>query len=170
MKTRQITFQTMESLIARTEEVGNCMEWQGYVGNGSPQVSHGGKIITVRKLMRELQGKPTSKGIFTGTTCGNPLCVNPSHMVDRDMRQHSRMMTSRIDYNSPVRTAKLQRSAAGRRKITDEGIAAALTDPRSCKEVAEDHGVHKSLISRIRRGQAHRQVNASTNPFSGLMR
>lgn len=170
MNTKPITAQTMESLLARTEEVGECMEWQGYVGNGSPQVSHNGKITTVRKLMRELQGKPTGQGIFTGVKCGNPLCVNPAHLVDRTMKQHGQMMASRIDYTSPVRVAKLQRAAAGRRKISAEGIAAARTDPRSCEKVAEDHGVHKSLIARIRRGQAHRQVNASINPFAGLMR
>lgn len=170
MNTKPITTQTMESLLARTEEVGECMEWQGYVGNGSPQVSHNGRMTTVRKLMRELQGKPAGKGVFAGVNCGNPLCINPAHVIDRNMRQHGQMMASRIDYTSPMRTVKLQRAAAGRRKITDEGIAAALTDPRSCEAVAADHGVHKSLIARIRRGQAHRQVNASINPFAGLMR
>lgn len=170
MNTKPITAQTIESLLARTEEVGECMEWQGYVGNGSPQVSHNGRVTTVRKLMRELQGKPTGKGVFTGVNCGNPLCVNPDHLVDRNMRQHGQMMASRIDYTSPVRTAKLQRAAAGRRKISAEGIAIALSDPRPAAQLAPELGVHRSLIARIRRGQAHRQVNASINPFAGLMR
>lgn len=170
MNTKPIATQTMESLLARTEEVGECLEWQGYVANKSPQVSHNGKMTTVRKLMRVLQGRPAGNGVFTGVKCGNPLCVNPAHLVDRNMRQHGQMMASKIDFDCPVRTAKLQRAAAGRRKITDEGIAAALTDPRSCEAVAQDHGVHKSLIARIRRGKAHRQVNATINPFAGLMR
>ena len=170
MNTKPITTQTIESLLARTEEVGECMEWQGYVGNGSPQVSHNGKITTVRKLMRQLQGVPLVKGSSVGTRCGNPLCVNPDHLIERNARQHAQMMASKIDFRSPVRTAKLQRAAAGRRKISAEGIAIALSDPRPAAQLAPELGVHRSLIARIRRGQAHRQVNASINPFAGLMR
>lgn len=124
----------------------------------------------MRKLIRELQGQPTGRGIFTSVKCGNPLCVNPDHLIDRNMRQHAKMMASKIDYDSPVRTAKLQKLAAGRKKISDEGIHAARTDPRSCREVAEEFGVTKSLIARIRAGKAHRQVNAQSNFFAGLMR
>ena len=170
MNKRKITFHTLETIMQRTQEVGDCVEWQGYVANRSPQVSHGGKITTVRKLIRELQGRPTPMGVFVSATCGNHLCVNPAHLIDRTMSQHAKMMSSKIDYDAPVRIAKLQKSAAGRRKISDEGVAAALSDPRSSRAVADEHGVHKSLIARIRRGQAHRQLNAKTNFFAGLMR
>lgn len=170
MNTKQRAKHTIDSLLARTVEVGDCMEWQGYTANNSPQVSKNGKMITVRKLIRQLQGVEVAKGTFTSAKCGNPKCVNPEHFTDRTMKQHAKFMSGRIDFQSPIRIAKLQKSAQPRRKISVEGVAAALGDQRSCAAVADEFGVHKSLISKIRRGVAHRQVSSSVNPFAGLMR
>jgi hypothetical protein len=167
---RKMTFHTLESLMARTEEVGDCKEWQGYFANASPGVKHGGKMTTVRKLIRILQGKERPPGTMTSVSCGNHRCVHPDHLIDRDATAHARVMASNVDYASPTRTAKLQKKAEPRRKISDEGVQAALGDPRTCQAVADAHGVSKSLISKIRRGQSHRQTNAAANPWAGLMR
>lgn len=168
--TTRIRNHTIETLLARTIEVGECMEWQGYYGRNCPQVKHGGKLRTVRRVIRELQGREMKKGMFVSTSCGNPKRINPEHLIDRNARQHSQAMSSKVNYLSPTRVAKLQKSAEPRRKISDAGVQAALCDPRTCEIVAAEHGVHKSLISKIRRGEAHRQFNAATNPWAGLMR
>jgi hypothetical protein len=161
---------TLETILARTDEVGDCMEWQGIMHNGTPQIRIDRKLRTVRRVIREMQGKPASPMMFLATSCGNPKCVHPDHIMDRTMNQHMRAMGKLIKHNHPVRIAKLQAAKAAERKIDAEGLALVLTDPRRAQDVADELSVSKSLVTRIRRGEAYRQVSASANPFAGLMR
>ncbi len=50
------------------------------------------------------------------------------------------------------------------------GLAIIRTDDRKAEDVARELGVSKSLVKKIRRGEAYREVNAAINPFAGLMR
>ena len=165
--TREIKKHTLETLLARTVEVGECYEWQGYVKNGTPQVSHGGKMMTVRRLMHELQGKSV-KGYFLSPGCDNPLCVNPAHTVVRTTAAHLRRMNKNVNKGGLMRVARLQHAARGRRKLTDEQVIQIRVDPRPSRAVAAEHGVSKALVCSIRRGDARRLI--ATNPFAGLMR
>lgn len=166
---RKKTVHSIESLMARTEEVGNCIEWQGYFQNNNPYVQHGDRFLAVRKLIMELLGNEMQGRVFYGTKCGNSACVNPEHIAARGMKEHSRHMVKNMDYNNPVRVAKLQIAAKARRVLDDDQVMDAIMDPRNCKEVAEELGVSKSLISKIRRGKSNRMALAKNNPFWGLM-
>ena len=143
MNTKPKTYHTIESLMARTEEVGNCIEWQGYFQNKAPYVQHGERFLSVRKLIKELLDGSSSEKLSYGTICGNHRCVNPDHISARNVLQHMRHMTSKVDYNDPVRIVKLQKSAQGRRVMTDEQVFQAFSDPRTCAEIAAELGVSK---------------------------
>lgn len=165
--TRVITQHTIESLMARTVEVGDCNEWLGYIANDTPQVSHGGKMMTVRRLMHELQGK-SADGYYLSTSCGNPRCVSPEHAIVRTSAAHLKLMNRRVDHGGLLRVIKLQNGAKWRRKLTDEQVQQIRNDPRPSRAVAAEHGVSKGLVCLIRAGKAHRAISA--NPFAGLMK
>ena len=165
--TRVITQHTIESLMARTVEVGECNEWLGYIANDTPQVSHGGKMMTVRRLIHELQGKPVS-GYYLSTSCSNPRCISPAHTVIRTSAAHLKRMNQCVDPNGTMRVIKLQQAAKGRRKLTDAQVDQIRIDPRPSRAVAAEHGVSKGLVCLIRAGKAHRLFAA--NPFAGLMK
>lgn len=124
----------------------------------------------VRRFLLELLGRPARPGSFVSTTCGNPLCVKPEHIIERSMSHHMRRASKLVNHASPVRIAKLQKHAAVRGILSKDDVMKILNDPRIAREVAEEIGCSKSLVTRVRRGQAYRQVNASMNPFAGLMR
>src|SRR5687767_8625125 len=91
MNTKPVAVQTMESLLARTVEEGECLIWRGYVANKTPQVAHNGKMVTVRRLMLQLQGKDPKD--YCASSCGDPLCVAPHHIVSRSKSLHLKRMT-----------------------------------------------------------------------------
>lgn len=160
---------TLETILARTDEVGECLEWQGIMNNKTPQVRIDGKLLTVRRFIRDLQGKPASANVFLVPSCGNQKCVHPDHIMDRTRAKHMQVMGKLVQHNHPVRVAKLQKAKASERVLDDNGLAVVLTDPRRAQDVADELRVSKSLVNRIRKGTAYRQVSAATNPFSGLM-
>lgn len=161
---------TIESLMARTIEIGDCMEWTGYCQNETPFVVSGGVKWMVRRLVKHLQGRPLYPGVHFGTHCGNPKCVNPDHIAERRKADHMRLMAKNVDHNHPIRIAKLQKAAESRRVLSDESLAMIRSDDRNDRIVAADFGVSKSLINKIRQNKSRKIVNASINPFAGLMR
>lgn len=166
---RKKTLHTVESLLARSEEVGNCIEWQRYFQNGTPYVQHGDKLVAVRALMMELLGNVYQERMFFGVNCGNKACINPEHIVARSMKTHAKHMANNADHNSPIRIAKLQKAAAKRRVLTDDQVMDVLMDQRTCKNIAQELGVSSSLIAKIKRGESNRMAIAKNNPFWGLM-
>lgn len=163
------TIHTIESLLARTIEVGTCMEWTGYFRNKTPSVFHNGKIHGVRRVIRELQNKKMIEGLFFGCTCNNPRCVNPDHIAARNQKTHVQQMSKKVDYMNPRRLLKLTASAQVRRKLTDEQLHIILTSDKPRRELGAEFSVHPSLISRIRQGKAHRMSAARNNPFFRLI-
>lgn len=167
---RPTVTQTLETILARTDEVGDCLEWQGMNKNGTPLIRIARKMHTVRRVIREMLGIPAAEGNYLAASCANPKCVNPEHIIERTRAQHMKRIASMVDHNHPIRIAKLQKSKAHKRVVSDEGLAIILNDNRKSEDVARELGVSKSLVKKIRRGEAYRQVSAAVNPFAGLMR
>jgi hypothetical protein len=160
---------TLETILARTDAVGQCLEWQGIMSHGTPQIRIDRKLLSVRRVIRDLQGNPATVDVFLAPSCCNSKCVHPEHIMDRSTAKHMQVMGKLVKHNHPVRIAKLQKAKASERALDDEGLAVVLSDPRRAQDVADELRVSKSLVNRIRRGTAYRQVSASKNPFSGLI-
>lgn len=172
---KPITNHTVESLMANTIEVGDCLEWQGYFATDkyTPYVCHGGKMVAVRKLLATLEGRDSPKAVYWGVTCDNWRCVHPEHTVGRTSAQHIVRMAKAVEHKSASRIAKLQEAARKRDvcKVKDEATAQAIRmDPRSCSKTAAAFGISKSLAAKIKSGKAWKQVSATANPWGGLMR
>lgn len=159
---------TVDSLMERTVEVGQCKEWAGYFAGRSPAVYHEGRLQSVRQMLCRLIGKHVPEGHFVTTSCRNFKCVNPDHFVTHTPKQHMTEMAKRVHYLSPKRILRLSESAQGRRKLSDDQVKVILSGQDSCVVLAKEFNVNKSLISRIRRGQAHRMTLARNNPYWSL--
>jgi hypothetical protein len=158
-KKRTITIQTIKSLMERTSVEGDCIEWSGYVYAGNnPQISHAGNMVAVRKLVMLLNERKVPDRAYYKTTCGNDLCVRLEHMAKN------------VKHNAPTRIAKLQASAVGRRKLTDEQVQDILMADGTSRQLGAQYGVSPSTISKVKGYRARRVVSASINPFVGLMR
>lgn len=163
---------TVESLKARTIEEGECWLWQGYVANNTPQVNAivdgKKKMVSVRRLLRELvTGQAQPEGSF-GHTCGNPLCVNPDHAIWRGKEAHMRAMARKRTVG-PVTASKLRkyRVESGLAKLDESKAQEIRQSPESGPVLAERYGVSRSWINKIRRGEAWRLL---TSPFRGLFK
>jgi len=160
---------TLESVLARTVEVGDCLEWQGFMQDGrTPLIKVHNRLVTVRRFIRQLQGAPAAPGRFLSASCGNPRCVNPAHILERTSKQHARYIASCVDMRHPVRIVKLQRMNAHKRALTDEQVLMVRTDPRSATALAREFGCSKSTVCNIRNGDSYREIAA--NPWDQLLR
>lgn len=166
---RKKTLHTFDSLLARTEEVGNCLEWQGYFQNGTPYVQHGDKFMAVRALVMQLLGNTYQERMFFGINCDNKACINPEHIAARSIKNHAKYMAKKTNHTGIVRLAKLQRAAEKRRILTDDQVMQIFADERTCKSIAQELGVSSSLVAKIKRGKSSSMVVAKNNPFWGLM-
>ena len=160
---------TLEKVFARTEEYGNCLDWTGYCQNKVPHVQHEGVFMPVRKLVWILTGRKANENHFYSTKCGNPKCVHPNHITERSRKEHMKFMSKKVDHNAMSRIANLCKAAEKRRILTDEQVAQVMIDPRSSSEIAADFNCSKTLICRIKRGNANRAALAKNNPFWQLM-
>lgn len=171
---KPITVHTLESLHARCVEVGDCWEWQGYyaTNNKVPYVSHGGKMLAVRRVVAELSGRDVSRPVNWSARCGNYRCVCPDHLMFRTDRQHSQHMAGLVNQKSPTRIARMQQAARGRPgcKLDLTLVEAIRMDPRPVGAIGQAFGISKSQAARIKAGKAWKQVTASANPWGGLMR
>lgn len=164
------TVHTLESLKARCEEVGECWEWLGYFGNGVPQViawpEGKKKMVSVRRLIREVSTRKTQPDGHFGVTCGNPRCVHPDHAIWRGQAAHMRHMAKKRRV-TPAMAMKMRqaRMDIGAAKLNPEKAEEIRTSIESGPVLAERYGVSKGLINRIKRGEVWRVL---VSPFSGL--
>jgi hypothetical protein len=156
----------MQSLLARTEEEGDCHIWTGYYGNGVPMVHHNDKMVSVRKVIFELLGKPVRQGFYS-TTCGHKGCVCPDHIAYRAPKAHMKAMIEREF--SRERVLKMTQARRKRADVVlSEAIAREIRQlDGTYRDIGAQYGVTKSVVSRIKRGEYWAE---SASPWAGLMR
>jgi hypothetical protein len=163
---------TLDSLKARTIEEGDCWLWQGYIANNTPQVvsyaSGSKRMVSVRRLLRELEtGRVQPDGHYSNT-CGNPLCVNPDHTIWRGQDAHMRAMAKKRRV-SDVTANKLRnyRVNTGQAKLSESKAQEIRLSEEPGPVLAERYGVSRSWINRVKRGEVWRVLSS---PFAGLFK
>lgn len=164
VKNRPQTVHTLESLYANTIEEGECLLWNGYVGNKTPQVCHAGKMVSVRRLILTLEGKTLAPGDHAACGCGVETCI--AHIEHRTKTQHAVAMGKALGRNQILRSSRMAQAAReSRAKLTIEQAREIRCSDESGPVLASQYGVNKSLVARIRRNEAWREFST---PFSGL--
>ena len=161
------TIHTVESLLARSTEEGECHLWDGYSTNKTPMVHQDGKMRAVRRVLLDLLGVEV-RGKYLATSCGNPLCINPEHISQRTEKMHVMRMAKNAHKGAAAvrhQIGVLKWRRANPLKINEEIAAAIRADDRHPVEVAQHYGVSKSLVFKIRRGDMWRD---NSNPFIAL--
>lgn len=161
------SLQTLESIIANTEEVGECQEWKGYFCNGTPAVSHDGKMVTVRRLILALEGEPLPPTDFAVPKCRNERCVCRAHIVREHQKDRVRRLASRAATNVLRNITLSETRRRLHAKLTIDQVREIRASDDSYAVLAKRFGVSKSMVGNIVRGRYWKE---HSSPFAGLMR
>jgi hypothetical protein len=147
----------LDRLQDKTVEVGDCLEWTGYVNGKTPATSVGGTGIAVRSLIALRLGWDTQGKIVTNC-CGNNLCVNPDHLkMMTKSKFHSHIAKTKVDAQALSRRMKISRAVRQRSKLTLEQANAIRNHPGPERVIVEEFGVNKTTVSRIRNGHTWKE-------------
>lgn len=153
---------------SRCTEEGRCWMWTGAQdGHGRPQMRHDGKVVYVRRLVRELtDGQPVPKGFVAAASCGQKLCVSPHCSCVATHKQRAQMAAARGAFGGATRTRKMTATKHAKSRITADMVQAIRLAPPPCSRIESEVGVSLSHVKAIRRGTARRDLG---NPFAGLV-
>jgi len=152
---------SMDRILGRTRQCGDCMEWAGYaIGGKTPQIRVDYKCWPVRRLVYQLVHGVVASRLWIGCKCKNPLCVNPDHLVARTRGTVFKGAVRTIAHRNNIATARRQGG-----KITKEMVDEIRSSSESNGELAKRLGVTHSHISAIRFGKRWREYSS---PFAGL--
>lgn len=167
---RKFITHTLATLLARCEEVGDCMEWQGgYTGNGHPSVRHNKQNVLARRLAYTLAGNVIKAKHVLANTCNNPRCIDPEHVVQRTEKQHMIHMGKQGRQSDHLRSAKIAatKRASSQAKLTEEQVREIRASSKTQRQLAAEYGINPTRINGIRQGRMWKDFS---NPFAGLMR
>lgn len=153
---------------------GDCWLWEGYMSrNNTPYVyakNEQGKHVhtPARRAIAKETGK-FREGYVYYAVCGEARCVNPEHVrgapegVAR-RRILDRALSGRSDLVRRQKITKARQTTYAKINMEAARDIRAWDGPARVK--AEQYGISKSMVDRIRRGQAW--VESAPNPFAGL--
>jgi hypothetical protein len=155
------------TILSRCQECGECMEWSGAYQAAVPIASvprecmPGSMMrptkaviyVSVRRALLALKlGRDVGSRVLT-TSCGNPRCVNPSHLRAHTRSEHAARMSGLARNVDAERNRKIAEAKRASSKLTIEKVREIRATTETCKSTALRYGVNPALISRIRRGQ-----------------
>ena len=158
----------MQRYLARCEECGDCLLWQGPVAprGGAPVVVGGG----LRRRVWEMREGRIPKGMMVGVSCGRQRCIEHLCLVSR-----ADLLLSII--SRPEVQAKRTADATRRARFGGVNIPPKLTmekareiraSDRSHRELGKEYGISPSLVSMVQNNR--RWAEEQVSPFEGLMR
>jgi hypothetical protein len=95
---------TLESILERTTQVGNCLIWQGAKQvNGYGAVGYKRKTVRPHRLVYEMHTGKNIAGVVIHHTCANRLCLNIEHLQPASQAQNVLEMLARKEYEARIR-------------------------------------------------------------------
>lgn len=166
---------TLERILSKCEEDGDCLIWQGKVHQrtGAPAGTEwiNGKDYYVgvrRRAYEEYHGVTLGRNGEIAT-CGHPKCLAKKHLELITRSERVRRMHRTMDAATKLRRsqslARAQQERMG--KFTPEQVAAIRDSEDGPYVTAQRLGVSGVVASRIRRGVSYREY--AGNPFAGLL-
>lgn len=175
MKRHHKHITTVEALRERcvVDPVTRCWHWQGAITRWQPRI-YALDLATMEKTVMPgpraawmiAHGEPIPPGRIIFRACGCSDCVNPVHLrmarslaeVGANIRGSGRRKG--LQFAGRLASLAKAREAAGQRDTPPEVVRAVRQAPTSMtgKELSATFGISTSAVSRIRRGETHREV------------
>lgn len=160
---------TMSDLLARcvADEITGCMVVDAPKRKGSvvlwlPVL---GRPVTLAKALAVLLGKDLKPGQRWVPRCGETACANPEHRFIGTRSDLMRILRPTLDPLHRMRIAAGHRERAECR-YSPELRAEILASEESGIAIGKRIGLHDSVISRIRLGQAWRDAAPAASVFN----
>lgn len=145
---------------SRCEEIGECLIFDSkQIRAWTPT---GARSMHVKRAYWLACGNALPDDLDVMCTCGESRCVAHLKLMTRAARV-AKFWKGRKQTAASVQK---RRAAMADRYFPDSKILAILDDQGSTEAVAARHGVSRSVVSRVRRGERL----LSSNQWSGLMR
>ena len=165
---------TVESLLARCTDDGDCMIWQGAKSSdGTPAICNDNdsrRNVRARRRMFELSGGKTNQRTPNViATCWNPLCLAPEHLRAVSRRDQMLLAAAAGRLVVPSRDAAQRRNKrAAAPKLTMEkarDIRRRHFGGETLTALAGEYGVHVSLVHRVVHNKAWAEGAANSSVF-----
>ena len=163
---KRVTIHTQETLLAKTEEVGECVEWQGYHQEGVPLVHHRGLMHSVRRLLWSWAGKRLREGDFITAKCKNRSCVKLEHMRAVDRKTMVKIAGSASNKSAASKGLKISATKRKMSKLTEESVREIRMSKDPAYVECQKHGIWRSTVIAIRANRLWKD----TSMFGQLMR
>lgn len=161
----------VDEIHANCEELGSCLIWKGKLtSSGYPKTHIDGQRVLARRYVAALKmERPIGRGEVAASKCNDPLCL--AWDCIRVVTQAKRRAETGAAGGYSTREKSLRLSIARRKTAKLEGKEDAAnrirTDPRPSALVAPEYGISPSMVRKIRRNAAWRDIST---PFAGLLR
>ena len=158
----------LEYVYLRSEEIGDCWEWQGALQacGTTPMMRYQQRTTSVRRLIMQDKGLEVQGKVAT-STCGNHLCVNPEHLELITRKRLTKRVASKLNRSvSMLRKAQISASVRQRSKLTAEQAEEIRQAEGNQRDIAKQYGISQSTVSVIKRGLTWQDYN---NPFAQLI-
>lgn len=175
---RPIAVASLTDIHARCTEVGECWEWSGAVGGNCipcaciptaypKQPDTRARRVTVTALAWEAYTGKSATGKSVWRTCCNHLCVNPEHLRAGTRAQMADYLVSKGAYKrTPASIAAITKGKRKSAKLSMVQAREIRASTLPAAALAPIYGVHHSLVTRIRRGEAWRESVAVSSIFA----
>lgn len=164
----------MMRVVMNIEEVGNCWEWTGAVGNtGLPIINLRQPIegiprkgcCLVRRFVYMLAGHNLIPRKPIDCRCNNRLCVNPDHLFQSSIKKVAQKAAKAGAWKGEARSRKISAAKRKNAKININIAREIRLSTEPGPVLAAKYGIHKSQVNNIKRGVAWRDYST---PFVGL--
>ena len=147
-------------------EVGPCWVWTGTIqkstGYGMIQTLNGAELA--HRVSYRLNVGPMT--LWALHKCDNRPCVRPDHLFEGNAKANAQDQWSKgrgFTPPQPTSEQRLRGEKNGFAKISDED-ARAIFDRYAAggitqRELAQEYGLHQTVVSRITRGVSHRHLH-----------
>lgn len=155
-------------LMSRTDEVGDCLIWNGTTGaTGYPVVSFAGRVHYVRRLVFSLCGGALKPQQPVVAKCDDRRCINPAHLHSSTRKKVAQAAGKKGLMGGQARGALVSAGRRKKSKLTEAHVAEIRSSTESGRALGRRYSITAGHANNIKRGTARRDYSS---PFAGLMR
>lgn len=145
---------TVQTILSRCVEVGECLEWQGGLNSGGhPTMTHegsGGRLV--RRVLAEAMQREIRDGHVLRMRCMNKRCVNPEHTVVSTRQKVGLEAGKAGRLSSPTKGLRCHIARAKWAKLDTTKVAEIRASIETDRVLAERYSVSLKTINDARRG------------------